>query len=76
MNASWWRTPNGFGRSRTSKGAVRLAGAGGILGLITIIVSAVNIVSAQQAIELAVPAAILAIAGLARWVIPGRTRRS
>ena len=53
-----------------------MAGAGGILGLITIIVSAVNIVSAQQAIELAVPAAILAIAGLARWVIPGRTRRS
>jgi hypothetical protein len=76
MKASWWRTPYGVRRWRTPSAAARWVVVGGILGLIAIIANALNVVSAQQAIALAVPAAVLAIGGLTRWAISGRTRRS
>jgi hypothetical protein len=71
MNASsWWHTIYRLGRWRTPSAAARWAGVGGILGLITITLSAVNVVSAQQAIALALPAAIITIAGSIRSAMP------
>ena len=57
-------------RSCTPIAAARLAGVGGILGLVTIVLSALNAVSPQQAIALALPATIITVGGLIRSVIP------
>jgi uncharacterized membrane protein (UPF0136 family) len=76
MNASWWRRPTGVRGWLTPRAAAGSIVVGGILGLIAIIASALNAVSAQQAIVLAVPATVLAIGGLIGWLIPGRAWRS
>jgi hypothetical protein len=71
MNASsWWRTIYRVERWGGPRGASRWAGVGGILGLVTIILSAVNAVSAQQAIALALPTTVITIGGVIRSVIP------
>jgi hypothetical protein len=71
MNASsWWQTIYRVDRWRGPRAAARWAGVGGILGLVTIILSAVNAVSAQQAIALALPTTVITIGGVIRSVIP------
>jgi hypothetical protein len=71
MNASsWWQTIYRVDRWRGPRAAARWAGVGGILGLVTIILSAVNAVSAQQAIALALPTSVITISGVIRSVIP------
>ena len=71
MNASSWRqTIDRADRQRTPWAAARWAGVGGILGLVTIILSAVSVVSAQQAIALALPTTIITTSGVIRSVIP------
>jgi hypothetical protein len=47
-----------------------MVGVGGILGLITIILSAFSKVSATQAVALALPATIITIGGLIKSVVP------
>ena len=68
--SSWWQTIYRVDRWRRPTAAARWAGVGGILGLVTIILSAVNIVSAQQAIALALPTTVITISGVLRNVIP------
>jgi hypothetical protein len=71
MNASsWWQTIYRVDRWRGPRAAARWAGFGGILGLVTIILSVVNLVSAQQAIALALPTTVITIGGVIRSVIP------
>src|SRR5258707_6821250 len=71
MNASsWWQTIYRADRWRTPTAATRWAGVGGILGLIAIILSALSMVSATQAIAVALPATIITIGGLTRSVVP------
>ena len=64
MKALWWQTPHRVGPWPAPRTAARWAAFGGILLLITIILSANNAVSAQQAIALAVPATIITIGGV------------
>ena len=67
MNASsWWQTIYRVDRWRRPTAAARWAGVGGILGLVTIILSAVNAVSTQQAIALALPTTVITIGGVIR----------
>jgi hypothetical protein len=56
--------------SRTPRAAAWWVGLGAILGLVTIILSAASLVSATQAIALALPATIITIGGLIRSVFP------
>jgi hypothetical protein len=68
--SSWWQRIYRADRWRTPTAATRWAGVGGILGLVTIVLSAVSWVSATQAIALALPAMIITIGGLTRSVVP------
>jgi choline-glycine betaine transporter len=72
MNASSWRQMiHRVDRWRAPRAAAAgWACLGGILGLITIILSALSAVSPQQAIALALPATIITIGGLVRSVVP------
>jgi hypothetical protein len=71
MNASaWWQTIYRTVRWRAPTAARRWTGLGGILGLLTIILSAFSVVNATQAIALALPATIITTGGLTRSVVP------
>jgi hypothetical protein len=66
---SIWPEP---GRTRLSRAplAFYCAVAGMVLDLATVIVCALNVVSAQQAIAMALPAALITAGGMIGWLLP------
>jgi hypothetical protein len=68
---SRWQWMYRVGRWRAAgRRAVLCALSGGTLGLTTVVLGAVNAVSAQQVIALALPAVVLTVGGLITGLVP------
>ena len=65
-----WQRIHRAGNLRAMRAATRWACCGSILGVITIILSALNKVSPQQAIALALPTIVITIGGLVGNLVP------
>jgi len=70
MGSHWQRLRPALGAWRRIRYASSATAAGIALSLATVVVSALNIISSQQAIALAVPAVLITVGGLVGQIVP------
>lgn len=68
-SSSQWRRTLQAAAWRAAKSAATYTAVGGILALATVVLSAFNLISAQQSIALALPALVITIRGLLGLII-------
>ncbi len=66
----WQHVRRGAGARRRARLAAWTITAGVALSSATVAVSALNVVSTQQAIAMALPAVLITLGGIAAWIVP------
>ena len=66
----WPQLPPVVGTSRRASLTVWITAAGTALSSVTVALSALNTISTQQAIAMALPAVLITVGGIANWVVP------
>jgi hypothetical protein len=66
----WPQLPPAVGTRRRASLAVWITAAGTALSSVTVALSALNTISTQQAIAMALPAVLITVGGMASWIVP------